>query len=71
MDLFVSNYIVLEMFIWVPTPVMWSLLDEIVQKKIFMCHFFSFLILVTESGFGADIGMEKFFNIKCRYSGKV
>ena len=33
MDLFVSNYIVLEMFIWVPTPVMWSLLDEIVQKK--------------------------------------
>ena len=33
MDLFVSNYIVLEMFIWVPTPVMWSLLDENVQKK--------------------------------------
>jgi formyltetrahydrofolate synthetase len=25
--------------------------------------------LVTESGFGADIGMEKFFNIKCRASG--
>src|SRR5215475_10562807 len=25
--------------------------------------------LVTESGFGADIGAEKFFNIKCRYSG--
>ncbi|NLX58279.1 MAG: formate--tetrahydrofolate ligase [Phycisphaerae bacterium] len=24
---------------------------------------------VTESGFGADIGMEKFFNIKCRASG--
>src|SRR5690606_8952423 len=24
--------------------------------------------VVTESGFGADIGMEKFFNIKCRYS---
>jgi formate--tetrahydrofolate ligase len=24
---------------------------------------------VTESGFGADIGMEKFFNIKCRLSG--
>jgi len=24
---------------------------------------------VTEAGFGADIGMEKFFNIKCRYSG--
>jgi len=25
--------------------------------------------VVTESGFGADMGMEKFFNIKCRYSG--
>ena len=24
--------------------------------------------VVTESGFGADIGMEKFFDIKCRYS---
>lgn len=24
---------------------------------------------VTESGFGADIGMEKFFNLKCRASG--
>jgi|EP01033_Poteriospumella_lacustris_P002585 formyltetrahydrofolate synthetase len=24
---------------------------------------------ITEAGFGADIGMEKFFNIKCRYSG--
>lgn len=27
--------------------------------------------LVTESGFGADIGMEKFFDIKCRNSGMV
>jgi formyltetrahydrofolate synthetase len=26
---------------------------------------------VTEAGFGADIGMEKFFDIKCRYSGLV
>jgi formyltetrahydrofolate synthetase len=25
--------------------------------------------VLTESGFGADMGMEKFFNIKCRYSG--
>lgn len=25
--------------------------------------------IVTEAGFGADIGAEKFFNIKCRYSG--
>ena len=27
--------------------------------------------VVTESGFGADIGMEKFMDIKCRYSGLV
>ena len=26
--------------------------------------------VVTEAGFGAGIGLEKFFNIKCRYSGK-
>jgi len=25
--------------------------------------------LITESGFGADIGFEKFWNLKCRYSG--
>ncbi|KAK8385229.1 hypothetical protein O3P69_012202 [Scylla paramamosain] len=28
-------------------------------------------MVVTEAGFGADIGLEKFFNIKCRYSGLV
>ena len=27
--------------------------------------------VITEAGFGADIGMEKFFDIKCRYSGLV
>jgi methylenetetrahydrofolate dehydrogenase (NADP+)/methenyltetrahydrofolate cyclohydrolase/formyltetrahydrofolate synthetase len=27
--------------------------------------------VVTESGFGADMGMEKFLDIKCRYSGLV
>jgi formyltetrahydrofolate synthetase len=27
--------------------------------------------VVTESGFGADMGMEKFFDIKCRVSGLV
>ena len=27
--------------------------------------------VVTEAGFGADIGMEKFFNIKCRASGRI
>jgi formate--tetrahydrofolate ligase len=26
---------------------------------------------VTESGFGADIGFEKFWNLKCRYSGLI
>lgn len=25
--------------------------------------------VITEAGFGAAIGMEKFFNVKCRYSG--
>ncbi|HEY5729814.1 MAG TPA: formate--tetrahydrofolate ligase [Anaerolineales bacterium] len=27
--------------------------------------------VITESGFGADIGMEKFMGIKCRYSGLI
>eukprot|EP00002_Diphylleia_rotans_P016107 TRINITY_DN312_c0_g1_i1.p1 TRINITY_DN312_c0_g1~~TRINITY_DN312_c0_g1_i1.p1 ORF type:complete len:648 (-),score=150.50 TRINITY_DN312_c0_g1_i1:97-2040(-) len=27
--------------------------------------------VVTEAGFGSDIGMEKFFNIKCRTSGLI
>jgi formyltetrahydrofolate synthetase len=27
--------------------------------------------VITESGFGADMGMEKFMNIKCRYSGLI
>lgn len=27
--------------------------------------------VITEAGFGADIGMEKFFNIKCRQSGLI
>jgi methylenetetrahydrofolate dehydrogenase (NADP+)/methenyltetrahydrofolate cyclohydrolase/formyltetrahydrofolate synthetase len=27
--------------------------------------------VITESGFGADVGMEKFFDIKCRYSGLI
>ena len=27
--------------------------------------------VITESGFGADMGMEKFFDIKCRYSGNI
>ena len=27
--------------------------------------------VITEAGFAADMGMEKFFNIKCRYSGLV
>ncbi len=29
------------------------------------------VLAVTEAGFGADIGMEKFFDIKCRYSGLI
>ncbi len=26
-------------------------------------------VVVTEAGFGADLGAEKFFNIKCRQAG--
>lgn len=26
-------------------------------------------LLLVQAGFGADIGLEKFMNIKCRYSG--
>jgi len=40
------------------------LADEIALKLVGKDGF-----VVTEAGFGADIGMEKFFNIKCRYSG--
>ena len=39
-----------------------TLLDDPEKKKGFV---------VTEAGFGADIGMEKFFDIKCRYSGLI
>mmetsp|Transcript_21507 Transcript_21507/g.32002 ORF Transcript_21507/g.32002 Transcript_21507/m.32002 type:complete len:656 (-) Transcript_21507:304-2271(-) len=38
--------------------------DEIALKLVGKDGF-----VVTEAGFGADIGMEKFFNIKCRESG--
>jgi formate--tetrahydrofolate ligase len=38
--------------------------DEIALKLVGAAGF-----CVTEAGFGADIGMEKFFNIKCRASG--
>ena len=27
------------------------------------------MVCLAQAGFGADIGMEKFMNIKCRYSG--
>jgi formate--tetrahydrofolate ligase len=27
--------------------------------------------VITEAGFGSDLGMEKFFDIKCRYSGLI
>jgi len=38
--------------------------DEIALKLVGKDGF-----VITEAGFGADIGMEKFFNIKCRASG--
>lgn len=39
-----------------------SILADLVGLKLADYH-------VTESGFGADIGFEKFWNLKCRYSG--
>jgi len=41
-----------------------------IQKPVMPCSMGNVrLWLVTEAGFGADIGMEKFFDIKCRSSG--
>jgi formate--tetrahydrofolate ligase len=39
-----------------------SIIADRVGLKLFDYH-------VTESGFGADIGFEKFWNVKCRFSG--
>ena len=39
-----------------------SVIGDRLGLKLFDYH-------VTESGFGSDIGFEKFWNIKCRYSG--
>lgn len=39
-----------------------SIIGDRVGLKLFDYH-------VTESGFAADIGFEKFWNVKCRYSG--
>ncbi len=41
-----------------------SILADLIGLKLADC-------VVTESGFGADMGMEKFMNIKCRVSGLV
>jgi formate--tetrahydrofolate ligase len=41
-----------------------SIIGDRVGLKVFDYH-------VTESGFGADIGFEKFWNVKCRYSGLI
>ena len=42
-----------------------------VSDKIALRHVGPEGFVITEAGFGADIGMEKFFNIKCRISGLV
>lgn len=41
-----------------------SVIGDLLGLKLFDYH-------VTESGFGADIGFEKFWNVKCRLSGLV
>lgn len=43
--------------------------SSIVSDKIALKAVGSDGFVVTEGGFGADLGMEKFFNVKCRYSG--
>ena len=35
----------------------------------FLCMKWQTVVLFVQAGFGADIGLEKFMNIKCRYSG--
>ena len=39
-----------------------SIIGDRIGLKLFDYH-------ITESGFGADIGFEKFWNVKCRFSG--
>lgn len=41
-----------------------SIIADRIALKMFDYH-------VTESGFGADIGFEKFWNVKCRFSGLI
>jgi len=41
-----------------------SIIADRIGLKMFDYH-------VTESGFGADIGFEKFWNVKCRFSGLI
>jgi formate--tetrahydrofolate ligase len=41
-----------------------SIIGDRLGLKMFDYH-------VTESGFGADIGFEKFWNVKCRFSGLI
>jgi formyltetrahydrofolate synthetase len=41
-----------------------SIVADQIGLKLFDYH-------VTESGFGADIGFEKFWNVKCRFSGLI
>ncbi len=41
-----------------------SIVADQIGLKLFDYH-------ITESGFGADIGFEKFWNVKCRFSGLI
>ena len=40
--------------------------NSVIATKMSMSHAD---YVVTEAGFGADLGAEKFFNIKCRHAG--
>lgn len=67
-----SGFVALEI-VWMKyLHVTLIILLSFVCVSFFLALFFSqksCLLTVTEAGFGADIGMEKFFNIKCRASG--
>ena len=45
--------------------------DGLVEKRLYQEHPPRYAYHLTESGFGADIGFEKFWNVKCRYSGNT
>ena len=46
-----------------------NLLRQLFVTVTLLCTVLQTAVLLVQAGFGADIGLEKFMNIKCRYSG--